>query len=128
MTINTRLLLLAALAMLAACNPEGSAAESSSNRWRYSLNIPAQFVKEDVQGIDSAVARYRGPGAVLSLDHGMYGAAPTCSPGARGCALQEEELDGQDAVIGRYRLRPEERQGRGPFYLHIYVQLRDHPI
>ena len=117
----------AALVLLAACNC-GGRAESSNNQWRYSLDIPAEFVRQDVQGIDSAVAEYRGSGAILRMDHGMYGAAPTCAPGTRGCALTEERLDGKEAVVGRYRFLPGEEQGRGPFYVHIYVRLRDHPI
>jgi hypothetical protein len=117
---------LAACAVLA-CRA-GSSADSTANQWRYSLNIPAEFVRQDVQGIDSAVAEYRGPDAVLSMDHGMYGGAPTCAAPTRGCELIEEELDGQDATIGRYRFRPEEEQGRGPFFVDVYVQLRKHPI
>jgi hypothetical protein len=104
---------LAALALLAACGAD-QYAEASSNQWRYSLDIPADFVRQDVQGIDSAVAQYRGPGAVLSMDHGMYGASPTCAPGTSGCALTEEQLGGQEAAVGRFHFRPGEEQGRGP--------------
>jgi hypothetical protein len=118
---------LAALS-LAACGSGFSPADSSGNQWRYSLDVPADFVRQEVQGIDSAVAEYRGPGTVLSMDHGMYGGAPTCAPATADCELIEDELDGQDAVIGRYRFRPEEEQNRGPFFLDIYVQLRKHPI
>jgi hypothetical protein len=118
---------LAALS-LAACGSGFSPADSSANQWRYSLDIPTAFVRQEAQGIDSAVAEYRGPGAVLNMDHGMYGGAPTCAPATANCALIEEELDGQDAVIGRYRFRPEEEGGRGPFFLDIYVELRKHPI
>jgi hypothetical protein len=118
---------LAALALLAACGSD-EYAEAGSNQWRYSLDIPADFVRQDVQGIDSAVAQYRGAGAVLSMDHGMYGASPTCAPGTSGCVLTEEQVGGQEAVVGRYRLRPGEEQGRGPFRLHIYVRLRHQPI
>ena len=129
-----RALLLAALALLAGCEraepanyAEGSPPPApGGNQWRYSLDIPAGFVREDVQDIDSAVARYRGPGTVLAMDHGMYGGAPTCS--AADCELIREELDGQDAVIGRYRFRPGEEQGRGPFFIDVYVQLRRHPL
>jgi hypothetical protein len=117
-----------AVLSLAACGSGVSPADSSANQWRYILDIPAGFVRQDVQGIDSAVAEYRGPGAVLSMDHGMYGGAPTCAPATANCELIEEELDGQDAAIGRYRFPPEEAQGRGPFFLDIYVQFRDHPI
>ncbi|HEY7810641.1 MAG TPA: hypothetical protein VIA98_09695 [Allosphingosinicella sp.] len=88
--------------------------------------MPADFVREDAQGVDSALARYRGPGAVLSIEHGMYGGAPTCS--GTGCELAEEQLDGHRAVIGRFRFRPEEQQGRGPFFVHVYVQLRRQPL
>jgi hypothetical protein len=118
---------LAALALLAACGSD-QYSEASSNQWRYSLDIPADFMRQDVQGIDSAVAQYRGPGAVLSMDHGMYGAPPTCAPDTSGCVLTEEQLGGQEAAVGRYRFRPGEEQGRGPFHLHIYVQLRHQPI
>jgi hypothetical protein len=122
-----RVALLAPLLLLTACGSDDYA-ESSANQWRYSLGIPADFVRQEVQGIDSAVAQYGGPGAVLSMDQGMYGGAPTCAQGTSGCLLSEEELDGQEAVVGRYRFRPEEEQGRGPFFVHIYVELRDHPI
>ena len=116
------------LALLAACGSGYSSADSSVNQWRYTLDIPADFVRQDVQGIDSAVAEYRGPGAVLNMDHGMYGGPPTCAPATPDCELIEEELDGHDAVIGRYRFRPEQEEGRGPFFLDSYVQLRKHPI
>ena len=130
MRIILRCLLVPSVAAcgLIACGSGFSSADASANQWRYSLDIPAGFVRQDVQGIDSAVAEYRGPGAVLSMDHGMYGAAPTCAPTTGNCKLIEEELDGHTAVIGRYRFRPEEEQGRGPFFLDIYVQLRKHPI
>jgi hypothetical protein len=115
------------MALLAACGPDHYA-QSGNNQWRYSLDIPTDFVRQDVQGIDSAVAQYRGPGAVLSMDHGMYGGAPTCAAATSGCALTEEKLGGQDAVVGRYRFRPREEQGRGPFFVDIYVRLRHRPI
>jgi hypothetical protein len=131
--------LLFALALLGGCGPSepgndptGNYPEGSpppapgGNRWRYSLNIPAGFVREDVQGIDSAVARYHAPNVVLSMDHGMYGGAPTCS--SDNCELIEEELDGKDAVIGRYRFRPSEEQGRGPFFVDVYVELGRHAL
>ncbi|HEX9955128.1 MAG TPA: hypothetical protein VGB48_07940 [Allosphingosinicella sp.] len=115
---------LAGLALLTGCG--GPDAPAGGNQWRYSLAVPVDFKPEQVQGIDSAVARYRGPGAVLSLDHGMYGGAPTCS--GTGCELVEEQLDGHRAVIGRFRFRPAEQQGRGPFFVHVYVQLRRQPL
>ena len=113
---------------LSACTPEAPSADVGANQWRYSLNIPAAFVRQDVQGIDSAVAEYLGPDTVLSMDHGMYGAAPTCAPATKTCELTKEELDGHGAVIGRYRFRAAEVQGRAPFFLDIYVELRKHPI
>jgi hypothetical protein len=126
--------LLFALALLGGCGPPetGNYAEGApppapgGNRWRYSLDIPARFVREDVQGIDSAVARYHAPNVVLSMDHGMYGGAPTCS--SDNCELVEEKLDGHDAVIGRYRFRPAEENGRGPFFVDVYVELGRHSL
>lgn len=126
--------LLAALALLAACEePERANYAQGSpppapggNAWRYRLDIPAGFVREDVQGIDSEVARYTGPDVVLSMDHGMYGGAPTCS--SSGCTLTEETLGGRRALIGRYRFRPGEEQGRGKFFVDVFFELRRQPL
>jgi hypothetical protein len=125
---------LIALALLAACDrasPSNTAEVGpppapGENQWRYTLAVPAEFVRQDVQGIDSAVAEYRGPGAVLNMDHGMYGGAPTCS--SSDCTLSEEELDGHAAVIGRFRFSPAHAKGRGPFFVDVYVELRRHPV
>lgn len=126
--------MLAALALLAACDrpepvryPEGSPPPApGGNQWRYTLDIPSGFAREEVQGIDSEVARYRGPEVVLSMDHGMYGGAPTCS--GSGCTLSEETLGGRRATVGRYRFRPGQAQGRGPFFVDVYFELRRQPL
>src|SRR5690349_6856020 len=68
----------------------------------YSIAVPPQVRGGPVQGIDSQVAEYRGPGFRLSFDFGMYGGRPDCR--AQQCSTTE--IDGLPATLARGEQRP----------------------
>lgn len=84
-------------------------------------------MKQDVQGIDSEVAEYRGPGVVLSMDHGMYSGVPTCTDRHGRCVLRTVELDGREAQAGFYYNGPRPVEGQSLYFLHVHVPLKKRP-
>ena len=94
---------------------EGWVRRTLSAGWRdippYSVEVPPQLERVNVEGIDSDVAWLSAPGLDVHFDYGMYGGVGGCEAGAR-CGAGEETIGGRPArTLTSEAAKPDE-QGR----------------
>ena len=92
-----------ACAAISACDQPETIENSWPVAYDYALDLPPDFVRQDVSGIDSKVEEFRSPDTVISTDFGHYSARPDCGGGKSACDIEEEEIAGLDALVVRYR-------------------------
>ncbi|WP_187335217.1 hypothetical protein [Novosphingopyxis iocasae] len=93
----------------------------------YTLELPPEYVRQDVSGIDSKVEEFHSTDAIISTDFGYYSGPPECSPSQEACKITREKIAGKNALIGLYRHGPSERRGEPkPFrvFVHVVVDQR----
>lgn len=94
--------------------------------WRdvppYSLLLPPELERVNVQGIDSDVAWLSAPGIDLHFDYGMYGGIGSCGKGWT-CTAGETTIAGKAArTLAGERAQPDERGFRSFYSLEIVVK------
>lgn len=90
----------------------------------YALELPPEFIRQSVSGIDSKVEEFRSPDVTISTDFGHHSAPPRCSPSNETCEIDRERIGGKEALIGLYRHGPNERPGEPkPFRVFVHVRV-----
>jgi hypothetical protein len=64
----------------------------------FSMEVPADMVERDVQGIDSQVGEYRSDRLFLGYDYGWYGSDCTKEPGQERHG-EVKQIDGREAKM-----------------------------
>lgn len=92
----------------------------------YALDLPAEFKRQQVQGIDSKVEEWRSPNIIISTDFGQYSAPPTCNFGRSTCSVSKEMIAGRSSLVGRHEFAPAEPgYERKSFQYHVYIPVSE---
>jgi hypothetical protein len=89
--------------LLLGCNPGDlpkDRIENSSLADLMDFTPPPGFRRQDVQGIDTEIHEYRGPGARLLVSWGWYDGVPVC--GGSECRQRETRIGGRKATITNF--------------------------
>ena len=90
----------------------------------YILDLPPEFARQNVMGIDSKVEEFRSADTIVSTDFGHYSSPPDCSGAYLACDIEEDELAERDVLIGRYRHGAHERPGEPkPYRVWMHVEV-----
>src|SRR5688572_18145637 len=77
----------------------------------YALDLPPEFVRQDIRGIDSKVEEFRSADAIIRTDFGRYSGPPSCTESNGSCEIRTKQIAGRDALVGLYRNVPDEPAG-----------------
>lgn len=116
----------ALLGLTASCDDPRMVSNELPITYDYALDLPPEFVRQDVSGIDSKVEEFRSADAIISTDFGHYSGQPSCTESNEACELRTEQIAGRDALVGLYRNVPNEPAGGAkPFKVFVHVPVNE---
>lgn len=114
----------ALLTLTASCDDPEVVRNELPITYDYALDLPPEFVRQDVMGIDSKVEEFRSADAIVGTDFGHHSGLPSCSELNQSCEIHSEQIAGRDALVGFYRHGPDETPGEPkPFRVFVHVRV-----
>jgi hypothetical protein len=114
----------ALLTLTASCDDPEVVLNELPITYDYALDLPPEFVRQDVMGIDSKVEEFRSADAIVGTDFGHHSGPPSCTESNESCEIHSEQIAGRDALVGLYRHGPNERPGEPkPFRVFVHVRV-----
>ena len=110
--------------LLASCEDAETIQTDDRIAYDYALDLPDEYAAQEVTGIDSRVEEFHSSHTVISTDFGHYSSPPNCTGAYLSCEIEEEEIAGRRALVGRYRHAESERPAEPKphrIWLHLDV-------
>ena len=99
------------LVLTSACDSPEVIENEMPAAYDYSLDLPSDFVRQEVFGIDSKVEEYQSKSVRVSTDFGHYSSPPGCTGSYKSCRIHGERIAGRNALVASYQHGPDELPG-----------------